>query len=512
MPAIVALLFISLFTFPLSAATDSPALICDRWLDSRANGQAWAAAPDDDGSVFWTGQEAGAMDADIFLCHTSATGETIRCVTWGASGKTEKGFAIKLDGDRVYVAGVSQTNFILDDADMVLIAFRKDDLHEIWSRFWSGSGGYNEADGLEIDGSYIYLSGWTGGRLPLGTGADVGLVCYRNDGELQWGRAWGSDGWDQADGAMAIVDGRIYIAGRWNAPNYYWGGDALLAWFDQDTGEHMGHTTWGGSGFDDAYTLAYADQALYLAGPTGSYGEGGQLFLLKFTTDGDLIWETLWGGPAAEHGRTIITGPGYGELCLLASTESYGNGLFDIALIRYQDNGADCAFRDLRVWGGAGQDGAEGAARSGDLLFIAASHTPSGASNTNAVLLATTLTGECYGQNLRINQPSFRANERFLLSISMWNFTASPLAAELAVVLDVYGEYWFYPSWGQALDTQSVFLHPGAVDPDRSLLDFTWPGAGNGQLSPPVFFYSGLLDPERNSLLTNYDQATFQFE
>jgi hypothetical protein len=76
------------------------------------------------------------------------------------------------------------------------------------------------------------------------------------------------------------------------------------------------------------------------------------------------------------------------------------------------------------------------------------------------------------------------------------------------VVLDVYGQYFFYPSWGSELDHLPRSLPAG--DTDDPILDFTWPdGAG---AADNLGFWGLLMEHESYEMASNISHVTFGYE
>lgn len=73
----------------------------------------------------------------------------------------------------------------------------------------------------------------------------------------------------------------------------------------------------------------------------------------------------------------------------------------------------------------------------------------------------------------------FRAGDRFKL----WSVITKPVGyplvepgteADIYLILDVYGEMWFWPSWSKEIDFETVDLFDGYYK-SEPVLDFTWP-------------------------------------
>ncbi len=82
-------------------------------------------------------------------------------------------------------------------------------------------------------------------------------------------------------------------------------------------------------------------------------------------------------------------------------------------------------------------------------------------------------------------------------------------SADLAVVLDVYGEYWFYPGWSQSFDTARIQLDPGTAT-KTPVLTFLWP-AGNFGSAFGLNFWGVIFRPETTQIIGTYDRVTFGY-
>jgi hypothetical protein len=100
---------------------------------------------------------------------------------------------------------------------------------------------------------------------------------------------------------------------------------------------------------------------------------------------------------------------------------------------------------------------------------------------------------------LELNDLLFTPGDAFELSCAVIHETGDSVAAHLFVLLDVYGEYYFWPSWGQALDYDPLSLGPGEGLPRFTVLAFTWPevtGSAEGLL-----FWGALVNEANTELL-----------
>lgn len=110
---------------------------------------------------------------------------------------------------------------------------------------------------------------------------------------------------------------------------------------------------------------------------------------------------------------------------------------------------------------------------------------------------------------LHLNGQDYRPGQELLLTVSYENTTGYVYDVSLLVILDVYGQYWFWPSWTHAIDYQEYRLLPGEAVNDRFILGFVWPDSPVETIDGT--FWSGFLDAERTRLLGGISQVEWRF-
>jgi hypothetical protein len=147
----------------------------------------------------------------------------------------------------------------------------------------------------------------------------------------------------------------------------------------------LSETTWGGSGSDvsDGVALA-ADGASYVVGITDSFATdqfgspSPRIFLVKFGSDGSLVWQRIWNG-------TTIRGLGRTGVALGAGNSVYVTGVSinnggDAVLLKFDVNGT---LLWERTWGGSESDASLAVAASSDgSAYIAGTTTSFGPSSS----------------------------------------------------------------------------------------------------------------------------------
>lgn len=360
-------LLLSLFSFPASAQDT----IRPEWVLRRSspvpngNAEAWGIAADGTGNLYWSTNQDGSgfLDGlDAVTYKLDADGDEL----WPAPN-TYKGqfaqqiYAADVAGDTLIICGRNcRSNSVnLELCDMLIIAIDISTGDTLWTSIWDRGYGYEEADGIAVVHDGIYITGWSDGGA---TNWDAGIVKLGRDGKILWSNAWGSSNNDHQDGHIVMDDTVIYGAGLYNGGISTvivlrgYDGQSMLAKFSRTDGSYMEHTTFGRNdswlNFENALGMTSDGEFLYVVGNTTVAPNDNQLFIRKFDKNLHQIWETFWGGPGTETARSIAVAPD-GMIYVGASTNTYGAGDYDGAILRITPDGSILSFR---TWGGAGND------------------------------------------------------------------------------------------------------------------------------------------------------------
>jgi hypothetical protein len=338
--------------------------------------ESWGVDTDSEDNIYWvTHETVPGPGATIYLYKLSPDGEEIWKASW-AGDWNNQAYVVTVKEPFVYVGGATWRGIWIDSLDMAVICFATTNGSVVWDFTWDQGYGYEEVDGLFVDDGAIYIAGWTTGEV---TGNDLAILKLSLDGqEILWTTTWGTDGRDVANGHI-VVDGEyVYAAG-------YMDGDALLVTFSKATGDYVWHQTWGGGWYDEAYGMTSDGQFLYVVGVTNSFGNGGQIFLLKYDKAGNLVWEMLLGGTMAESARALAP-TSDNHIMVAGKTTSYGNGENDIVVFKYTEGGDSLWYR---TWGGSDNDGAHDIKIHGDTVYIAGETSSFGSGLNDALLIST---------------------------------------------------------------------------------------------------------------------------
>lgn len=113
------------------------------------------------------------------------------------------------------------------------------------------------------------------------------------------------------------------------------------------------------------------------------------------------------------------------------------------------------------------------------------------------------------GVSLHLNQDVFEIRDIFHLSRTVVN-GGPGVAVDEYIILDVYGQYWFWPSWSESGDFQPRFLAADTVYAAETVLTFEWPpvnGAATG-----LRFWAALLEKNTQRLFGEYDMVEWAYQ
>jgi len=436
------------------------------------NVSAGPVAVDGAGNLYVVGQFAGMVDfdpgsgvdnhtsngdADASLSKFDSSGKFLWAKTWGGS-KRDVAYGVGVDSaGNAYVVGpfrgtvdfdpdpaITNTHTSNATSDPVyenniyLSKFAPDGTLQ-WVRTWGptyitgsfGAEGYS----IAVDGNYLYVVGdfsgdqtdfnpwgshdWHTNHLPTSGPIffDAFLSKFDLNGNFQWAKTWGGEGYD--DGPGVAVDGahNVYVAGMYASQNINFdpaggnGGlghpahnsgsqvDVFLSKFDA-SGNFQWVKTWGGQDTEEATGTVVVDgeNNVYVAGrfacvdcnfnpdPNGTPDihsthnpappnstwqrqyEALDAFLSKFTEDGAFQWAKTWGGNGwdnatglAVNGLGDVYASGWftdtADLDPGAGVDTHNsNGQRDAFLSQFDSSGN---FQWAKSWGGSGDESSD---------------------------------------------------------------------------------------------------------------------------------------------------------
>jgi hypothetical protein len=171
----------------------------------------------------------------------------------------------------------------------------------------------------------------------------------------EWNITWGGVDFEWTPGISFDVNQNVYIAG-FTGSFGEGGSDSYILKVDPMS-ELVWNLTWGGIKDERTFGMVVDGEFIYLAIMTDSFGSGFfDCCLVKYNLSGYQLWNRTWGGDKNDFGYDVDV-DSENNVYVSGYTNSYGNGSFDIFIVKYDPNGEQIW---NRTWGGSGLDGTYG--------------------------------------------------------------------------------------------------------------------------------------------------------
>lgn len=301
----------------VAATPDGGAVVAGSTASFGVSGRdGWVAKFKSDGAVEWQYRFGGPNDDDFRAVETTADGGYVLAGgtnSWGTGRSDLWIVKLKSNGaiawERVYGG--------TDDDAAAAVA-------------WTSDGGLVAA----------------GRTASFGAGyKDVYVIKVKADGAIDWQKAYGGGGDDEAGGIVQTADHGYAVVGSTDSFDPGKGREVFGLRLDA-----VGALTWastaGGSGDDEGFAIAQtADQGFAVAGSTASFGAGSyDAWVLRYKTDGQLTGQRAYGGTAADRVYDLALLPS-GDAVLAGESSSFGPGNPDAWVMRLNPDGSigpDC--------------------------------------------------------------------------------------------------------------------------------------------------------------------------
>jgi WD40 repeat protein len=265
--------------------------------------------------------QASSGNRDAFVRKYDLAGTEVWTRQFGG-GSDDYAFDVSVDASGVYVTGQTSGTLPLQTSSGGSDAFvRKYDLAgtEDWTHQF-GTGGLDQAEGISVDASGIYVTGWTVGAFPGHSnagGSDAFVRKYDLAGTEAWTHQFGGTGSDDAVGITVDASG-VYVTGRTSGALP---GQTNLGSYDAFVHKYnlAGNALWtrqfGTTAFDEADDISVDATGVYVAGFTGealpgqSSSGGADAFVRKYDFAGNEVWTRQFGSASHDRGYGISVDP-----------------------------------------------------------------------------------------------------------------------------------------------------------------------------------------------------------
>lgn len=206
-----------------------------------------------------------------------------------------------------------------------------------------------------VDGGYVATGNTSSNN------DDILIVKYSPLGNLLWSKTWGDENAEYGSSIIQASDGNYIITGdRYNYSSN--NTDVFLNKFTPN-GDLLWSKVWGNPAKNDSSgTVSQTNDGGYIITGSTITSDNKDLFIAKFTANGDLSWSKTWGGSDNDTGYTIKQTNDNGYI-IAGDTYSYGAGESDVLLIKFSTDGTLSWFK---TWGGSGYDRAYSVVQTSD--------------------------------------------------------------------------------------------------------------------------------------------------
>jgi DNA-binding beta-propeller fold protein YncE len=332
-------------------------------------------------AVYVTGSTVGELKGqkksgrtDSYLRRYDADGNEVWTRQFGV-GTFSEGRAIAASDSEVYVAGAARNDAFVRKFD----ANGKD----LWSRqIATAAGVEDQIRSIALDGAGVYVAGSTADVLPGQSSAgnvDAFVRKYDPAGNELWTRQFGSPSFDQARGIVVNASG-VYVAGMTAGalPGQTSAGanDAFLRKYDA-TGKELWTRQFGSRKLEEVTGVAADDTGIYVAGFTsgvlpGQTGAGSSdLFVRKYDAEGKELWTRQFGTPEYDQSRGIAVHGGsiyVAGITLGTLPGQSALGMHDAIVVRLS---ADGQITGMRQFGSSQLDDALGISVTATGIYVA---------------------------------------------------------------------------------------------------------------------------------------------
>jgi hypothetical protein len=161
------------------------------------------------------GAHAGNATDDAFAAQYDADGNRRWLTQFGVPGVADRSYSVAVDGTAIYLVGYTKGSLgAPNQGDKDVFVARLDgDGRQVWLR-QVGSAGEDKGMAVAVSGGAVYAAGMTAGALGTPAGGVDGFVTrYSSSGEPVWMQQFGTPASDEAWGLAGDPADGVYLTG-----------------------------------------------------------------------------------------------------------------------------------------------------------------------------------------------------------------------------------------------------------------------------------------------------------
>ncbi len=273
----------------------------------------------------------GSGGKDIYILKIDKKGNKIWEKTFGGP-KDDYAYSI-IKGKNGYIIIGGTRSFGEGNSDVLVLKINEGG-EILWYKTFGGKG-FEEGWRIEKDKreeNYVIV----GRTTSFGRGQyDFYLIKIDENGNMIWEKTFGGKGSDYGYDICTTSDGKYVAVGISNS--FSETQDIYVIKIDKN-GNLIWEKTFGGKGFDYAYSLAYSGDGYIIVGNSNSFSETPDLYILKINQKGEKIWEKIYGGKGYDTGF-YIRKIGKNEYLIVGGSNSSGAGNSDLFIVKINKEG-----------------------------------------------------------------------------------------------------------------------------------------------------------------------------
>ncbi len=288
-------------------------------------------APDGGYLIAGVTNSSGAGRNDVWLIKLDGSGAVEWQRTYGGI-KNEEPRSIQQTTDGGYVLAGPTNSFGTGSNDIWVIKLDDEGLIE-WEKTYGGTkADVAHAIQQTADGGYV-VAGFT---MSFGAGGrDYFVIKLNSTGGLQWQKSYGGSEHDVIRFIKQVSDGGYLAAGFTHS--FGQRGDIMVLKLDS-AGNLEWEKRYGGAKFEEPSTILEVSDGYIILEQTGSFSGSTNGWVFKIDFDGEIIWQKMVGGGSFDElSAAQLTADG--GFIAAGETKSFGLSAEDFWVVKFNSGG-----------------------------------------------------------------------------------------------------------------------------------------------------------------------------